>query len=89
MEWDGFVIPFSTARFHASLCCEHCGSTRPAATNTGRVNGDRTRMLLAIRCLDCRTDTVRDYRNDEWWTLDDSDYGPEGSVALEIEEAAK
>jgi hypothetical protein len=38
--------------------------------------------LHAFRCPDCRTDLVWDQLADEWWTLDHTDYGPEGSVAL-------
>ena len=37
--------------------------------------------LRAFRCPDCRLDTVWDTDTDEWWTLDDSDYGDDGSVA--------
>lgn len=35
--------------------------------------------LLVLRCPDCRHDTVWDPWTDEWWDLDDSDYGDEGS----------
>lgn len=81
VDWEGFVIPWSTVQFHTNLCCGTCGSTRPAATNTGRLVAPTRRLLLAVRCLDCRTDTVRDFRSDETWILDDSDYGPAGSTA--------
>ena len=36
--------------------------------------------LYAFRCPECHEDQVWDMRTDEWWTLDDSDYGPTGSV---------
>lgn len=39
------------------------------------------RDLHAERCQDCGHDTVYDARTDESWDLDDTDYGPEGSVA--------
>lgn len=39
------------------------------------------RDLVAHRCVDCGHDTVYDFRADEAWDLDPSDYGPEGSVA--------
>lgn len=37
--------------------------------------------LFASRCSDCEHDTVWDEETDEWWDLDHTDYGPEGSVA--------
>ena len=36
--------------------------------------------LVAFRCPDCLTDTVVDLGTNTWWTLDDDDYGPEGST---------
>lgn len=36
--------------------------------------------LYAYRCPDCRLDTVWDTDTDEWFTLDHTDYGAEGSV---------
>lgn len=35
--------------------------------------------LTAFRCPDCGEDVVWDQRTNEWWTLDESDYGPTGS----------
>lgn len=35
--------------------------------------------LHAYRCPDCKLDTVWDHDTDQWWTLDFTDYGPEGS----------
>lgn len=35
--------------------------------------------LRAYRCPDCHLDTVWDMDTDEWWVLDHTDYGPEGS----------
>lgn len=35
--------------------------------------------LHAFRCQDCRHDVVWDTDTDEWWDLDHTDYGPEGS----------
>lgn len=37
------------------------------------------RVLHASRCGGCGLDTVWDMRTDEWWELDESDYGPDGS----------
>lgn len=37
-------------------------------------------LLFAFRCQSCQLDTVWDKRTDEWWVLDDSDYGVEGST---------
>lgn len=36
-------------------------------------------LLTAYRCPNCQLDTVWDKRTDEWWVLDESDYGPAGS----------
>lgn len=35
--------------------------------------------LFAFRCHHCQVDTVWDTDTDEWWTLDHTDYGDEGS----------
>lgn len=35
--------------------------------------------LVAFRCPDCRIDQVLDLVTQTWWTLDEDDYGPEGS----------
>lgn len=35
--------------------------------------------LYAFRCPDCQLDVVWDTDTDEWWTLDHTDYGSEGS----------
>lgn len=35
--------------------------------------------LTAFRCPDCHEDVVWDQRTDEWWTLDETDYGTTGS----------
>lgn len=49
--------------------------------------GRRTRLvwpvydLHAFRCPGCGEVTVWDMASDEWWTLDESDYGTHGSVA--------
>lgn len=37
--------------------------------------------LHAFRCPDCRHDVVWDVDTDEWFDLDHTDYGPEGSTA--------
>lgn len=57
-------------------------------TRTGReyigqpktVTAGRWVRIVAFRCPDCHRDEVWDKRTDEWWTLDESDYGAEGSV---------
>lgn len=35
--------------------------------------------LTVFRCPDCRHDVVWDTRTDQWWDLDYTDYGPDGS----------
>lgn len=37
--------------------------------------------LHAFRCPSCKMDTIWDIDTDEWWNLDESDYGDDGSVA--------
>lgn len=37
--------------------------------------------LHAFRCPACGEVTVWDMESDQWWTLDDADYGPTGSWA--------
>lgn len=39
------------------------------------------RTLHASRCVGCGHDQVLDTETNELWDLDDSDYGPDGSVA--------
>lgn len=36
--------------------------------------------LHAFRCPDCKQDSVWDMETDQWWDLDPTDYGPDGSV---------
>jgi len=38
------------------------------------------RRLHLTRCKTCGLDVVWDTQTDEWWDLDASDYGPEGST---------
>ena len=44
-----------------------------------RLHEHQKRALLAHRCPDCLLDKVWDTWADEWWDLDHTDYGPEGS----------
>lgn len=80
---------------HIQLCpppktrCE-CGSSEAPFTAVGlrspAVGRERfarrhaLRDLYAFRCPDCGEVAVWDMTSDEWWTLDESDYGPEGST---------
>lgn len=71
--------------------CVQCKSTRPPKSNSGRViaedgppgsgTGWSTYRLFVFRCPDCHLDTVWDMNTDEWWELDETDYGPDGSSA--------
>lgn len=55
-----------------------------AAIRQARLRERVTRWRLSVfRCPDCRHDTVWDMRTDQWWDLDHSDYGPDGSNAPE------
>jgi hypothetical protein len=70
--------------------CERCGSTRPPLLTHGIVHPPATPgtvnlrprllQLAAFRCPECHLDTVWDRDTDEWWTLDESDYGDQGST---------
>lgn len=67
-----------------------CGSTRAPFIAVGLRAADAgpgrfarrhaLRDLHACRCPDCGQVDVWDMDSDEWWTLDESDYGPEGST---------
>lgn len=69
--------------------CE-CGSTRHPFTAVGLRAADTgpgrfarrhaLRDLHAFRCPDCGQVDVWDMDSNEWWTLDESDYGRNGSV---------
>lgn len=85
----------STERIHicgslkASRC--DCGSERRPFTSVGLRASDpgpgrfarrhALRDTYAFRCPECGQVDVWDMNSDEWWTLDESDYGPTGSVA--------
>jgi hypothetical protein len=92
VEWRAWTRTDSTtAVYHGRRePCERCGSlawplmnhgvVHPPAT-PGTVNLRPRLLLLSVfRCPDCHLDTVWDRDTDEWWTLDESDYGPEGST---------
>lgn len=54
-----------------------------AGTGRGRkypMGAVRHPKLVLTRCLDCGHDQVYDLDAEELWDLDESDYGPEGSV---------
>lgn len=65
--------------------CSKCGSVERSHVNRGtgtvRLGGkDRTAVELTVfRCPDCEHDAVCDETTGEWWDLDHTDYGPEGS----------
>ena len=68
--------------------CTACGSVEPTVRNVGTYyvrNQSRGttdgRRLTAIRCPDCRHDSVRDY-DGVWWDLGPEDYDDEGSRAV-------
>ncbi|MGZ0070008.1 hypothetical protein [Microbacterium arborescens] len=80
---------------HIRICpprasrCDSCGSARSPFLAVGLRAADAgpgrftrrhaLRDLHAFRCPDCGEVVVWDMDSDEWWTLDESDYGPEGS----------
>lgn len=94
-KWDGAPMQWGQwDEMAAVICakvrpepCERCGSTARRGSSTGTVRPTRTgpvinlhhRRLHALRCPDCLHDTVWDPGNDEWWDLDPTDYGDDGS----------
>lgn len=86
VNWTGWVSITTTAAVHVRReCCQQCGSLVEPVINIGKLRSpdDQTKWaspLAAFRCPDCRNDTVWDRETDEWWTLDESDYGDEGSA---------
>lgn len=89
VAWDGVPVEWSAWEnpVQAILCppqeptpCESCGSRERPVQARGLTQVEvGAALLIATRCTACRLDTVWDARNDQWWTLDDTDYGPEGS----------
>lgn len=54
---------------------------RAAEAGVGRfARRHALRDIHAFRCPDCGQVDVWDMDTDEWWTLDESDYGPAGST---------
>ena len=63
--------------------CEVCGSVEEPLRNRGTVAPHPPLMpwiLYVQRCPDCFTDLVWDLNDDQWWTLDHTDYGDTGSA---------
>lgn len=96
VEWRGWEPPLQpTFRPHVPpCCCEQCGSDKHPALNQGlmaaRPGGARLLRLVAFRCADCGVDVIRETSrrqrfgdSPEWWVLDESDYGAEGSTSPE------
>lgn len=90
VEWRAWTSTWTTAELHVRRDpCERCGSLAVPLMNQGVVHPPATpgavnlrRSLLqltAFRCPDCHLDTVWDRDTDDWWVLDESDYGPQGS----------
>lgn len=83
VEWAGWRLVWSTLVWHIKpRPCSQCKSTRPQETAYG-YRDNIPGVLVAFRCPDCLHDVVVDPHTDEWWDLDDSDYGPEGSTAVD------
>lgn len=65
--------------------CKNCGSIAQSRINYGHrtvflAGKDRDAgSLTAYRCPDCLHDLVEDETTGEWFDLDHTDYGPEGS----------
>ena len=57
------------------------GREYEAGERTVRVRSKPKVKLYAFRCLDCGLDEVFDLETRECWTLDETDYGDEGSTS--------
>ena len=66
----GEVVPFSRPRSYAEAAHNQRAERRGVVVTS----------LILQRCPDCGFDTVWDTKAAQWWDLDDSDYGDEGSV---------
>lgn len=84
VSWDGVPVSWGPWEHQVPLVAcppiPSCGSLEPSMVARGRTQLDLGALLVAYRCTACRLDTVWDARADQHWTLDDSDYGPDGSV---------
>jgi hypothetical protein len=93
VTWDGWTdTRWTTWIFHSKPeACEKCGSVAPQQSNMGVVaRGDGARQhqvarFFAYRCPGCQLDTVIDIRTDTAWTLDETDYGQDGSEVTQKE----
>lgn len=94
VTWGEWITPPpSTLVLHLPVeatACDQCGTIgeillafgkRPARHDLGETTP--TKNLHAYRCADCGHNTVHDKRTGEHWDLDESDYGPAGSVRPE------
>lgn len=63
--------------------CPWCGSLAGTRCRVGETESPwrkaRTRLYLT-RCVGCSRDQVWDAWADQWWDLDEDDYGPDGSM---------
>lgn len=90
--WDAWAAEEPPARHRVPLdapTCWKCGSTATPRSCSGVLEQPSRRFAVAwgriyvSRCADCGLDTVYDPAMDAIWTLDESDYGPTGSVEPE------
>lgn len=73
------LVAVSTVLSHDDLRYEEQNRQRLGAL-AGKRKPRALWRLHVWRCQLCKLDTVWDTDADEWFTLDDSDYGPDGSV---------
>jgi len=64
---------------HADWVAEDAARARLPYLAKGKLPRHWWFTLHAFHCHHCQLDTVWDQTTDEWWTLDHTDYGPEGS----------
>ena len=82
VTWDGPQKGVSTIEFHATPSkCPKCERRRWTDTWCGFVTEQWPVAALQLyRCRGCGHDHVFDLFTNEWWDLDATDYGPEGST---------
>lgn len=87
--WEPYVPVFMCDRSRRTVpppeVCPGCGALWHPASSTGLIKRPWERRpmadLIAWRCPECGHDQVYDRHTDQSWDLDDTDYGPEGSIA--------
>ena len=92
VKWNKWSLSPTTSFdwHHGPVPCERCGSKKPPNMCLGSQVRDHwnlthtvkrvetLQVLYCFRCPDCGLDQVLDGVMEEFWTLTDADYGPDG-----------